>query len=87
MAPTSDQQEEHHHSAHPEYEHSRPIEHEPSLTDSEIRKIRDLLQSDSRARWLWETARVWAVWISAVVFGFTIGIDTLKKALSALISK
>ena len=87
MAPTSDQQDEHHHSAHPEHEHSRPIEHEPSLTDSEIRKIRDLLQSDSRARWLWETARVWAVWISAVVFGFTIGIDTLKKALSALISK
>ena len=45
-----------------------------------------LLEQDRRTRWLWSTARAWAVWIAAVVAGATVGLDTLKTILKRLIS-
>ena len=56
----------------------------PSPEDAAALKA--LLEVDRRTRWLWATARAWAVWIAAVVAGYTVGIDALKAILKRLIS-
>jgi len=60
---------------------------ERPLSAAERAKLRELLKAQERADWLWSTIRVWAVWIAAVVGGFTLGWDSLKKVLTLLIDK
>lgn len=52
----------------------------------DIAAIKLLLEQDRRTRWLWTTARTWALWVTAVVAGFTVGLDALKAALKRLIT-
>lgn len=56
-----------------------------TLSEADMTAIRELLEADRRTRWLWSTARAWAVWIAAVVAGYTVGLDALKAILKRLI--
>lgn len=56
------------------------------LTAEDIASLRVIIEQDRRTRWLWSTARAWALWITAVVAGWTIGVDALKSALKRLIA-
>ncbi len=57
------------------------------LSRSELLAVRDLLDRDKRATWLWSSMRVWALWIAAVIGGWAIGWEALGKLLRALIGK
>ena len=48
------------------------------LTEEELRAVRKIIQADDRARWLWASARTWAMWITAV----TVGIAAAKSFLA-----
>lgn len=64
-----------------------PAAKERPLSDDEVRKLRDLIEADSRVRWFWASIRTYAVWVSAVVLGLTVGWESLGKILRALIAK
>lgn len=36
------------------------------LSPMERRKLREIIRANDRAAWLWNGARVWATWITAV---------------------
>jgi len=55
-----------------------------SFSESEMDTLREMLEQDRRTRWLWSTARAWALWITAVVAGLTVGLDALKAAIKRL---
>jgi hypothetical protein len=55
-------------------------------TEAEAAAIRVLIESDARVRWLWSTARTWAIWVTAIVAGATVGFDALKTVLKRLIA-
>lgn len=57
-----------------------------TLSEEDMKAIRELLEADRRTRWLWSTARAWAVWIAAVVAGYTVGLDALKSILKRLVA-
>ena len=59
--------------------------HATPLSDEEIIRVRQILMSDERSRWLMATIRIWAAWIAGVLLAVTVGYDFLKKALTALI--
>ena len=48
--------------------------------------LRLLLEQDRRTRWLWTTASTWALWVTAVVAGMTVGLDALKTMLKRLLT-
>ena len=56
------------------------------FSDSERAALREKIEQDRRTRWIWSTARAWALWITAVVAGLTVGLDFLKAALTRLMS-
>jgi hypothetical protein len=56
------------------------------LSADDLAAVRVLLEQDRRTRWLWTTARTWALWVTAVVAGLTIGLDALKTVLKRLIT-
>jgi len=45
--------------------------HEPPLTDDELKAIRETIEQDKRAKWLWASIRLWCTWIAAAS-GFAI---------------
>lgn len=59
--------------------------HQPPLSDDEIMRIRQVLLDAERSRWLILTIRTWAAWIAGVLLAVTVGYDTLKKSVTALI--
>jgi hypothetical protein len=59
---------------------------EKPLTDSEMGELRNLLEQDRRARWLWSAARTWALWVTAVVTSLTIGINALNTIVKKLMA-
>ena len=59
---------------------------ETTWTKEDRDHIKMLLEQDRRTRWLWSSARAWAVWIAAVVAGATVGVDTLKALLKRLVT-
>ena len=56
------------------------------LPPEDIAALRLLLEQDRRTRWLWTTARTWALWVTAVVAGMTVGLDALKTMLKRLLT-
>jgi hypothetical protein len=65
---------------------TKPPRAEKPLTDSEMGELRSLLEQDRRTRWLWSTARTWALWVTAVVAGLTVGVDALKTIVKKLMA-
>lgn len=57
------------------------------LSEKEVYELRDLLERDKRARWLWASLRTWAIWIAAVLGGITLGWEALGKLLRAAVGK
>lgn len=57
---------------------------EPPLTDEELHRLRQLLQADDRAVWLWSAIKVWSTWIAAVIVAVTLGWDALKRFVVTL---
>lgn len=60
--------------------------HDRTLSAEELTALREMLEAERRMRWMWATARTWAVWITAVVAGYTVGIDALKAILKRLVA-
>lgn len=56
----------------------------PQLSDSEIEEVRKIIEQQKRVKWLWGTLRTYAMWITAVVAGYSVGWDMLKKVLASL---
>ena len=56
------------------------------LQELEIKALRELLEQDRRTRWVWATARTWALWVAAVGAGLTVGYDALKTVAKRLIA-
>jgi len=57
------------------------------LSRRELAAIRDLLDRDRRAAWLWSSLRVWALWIAAVLGAWVLGWESLGKLVRTLVSK
>ena len=56
------------------------------LTPQEIKRVRQVLQSDDRARWFWSSTRTIALWITAVTVGLAAAKGFLVETLSGLLS-
>lgn len=54
------------------------------LTRAEIKELRELLESDRRARWAWSTGRIWATWVTGSIIAVYSLYDTLEKAFKKL---
>lgn len=57
------------------------------LSRKEIASVRDLLDRDRRARWLWASLRVWALWIAAVLGAWVVGWESLGRLVRTLAGK
>ena len=62
-------------------------EHQNPLTDEELIEIRGIIEADKRAKWLWATIRTSAIWVAAVVTGFTVFWDTAGRILRTMVGK
>ena len=60
-------------------------EHEPPLSDSERKTLREMMERDRRASWVWSILRVWSTWIVAIVAALTVGWDFLKRIAKAAV--
>lgn len=63
------------------------IKHEEPLTDKELIEIRQIIESDRHAKWLWSSVRTVSVWIAAVIAGVTLLMDSLSSGIKHLIGK
>lgn len=61
-------------------------EHHP-LSSAELEAIRDLIERDKRATWLWTSLRVWALWLAAILGGWAIGWEALGRLIKTLAGK
>ena len=61
--------------------------HEAPLTDQELIEIRQIIESDRRAKWLWSTVRAISVWVAAVIAGATLLLDSMASGIKHLIGK
>lgn len=69
----------------------RPEEHHEDgglpinrLTRSEIKELRELLESERRAKWAWSTARIWLTWLAGSIIAVYSMYETLEKAFKKL---
>jgi hypothetical protein len=53
-------------------------------TKEEVARLRDLLESKKRKEWLWDTLKVWATWIAAILVGITMSWEALKRVVKAI---
>lgn len=58
--------------------------HAQQLSAAELLAVRELLESDRRWKWVVSGLKTWALWITALVAGATVGIEALKSAVKAL---
>jgi hypothetical protein len=57
------------------------------LTEDEISDLRNLLEHQKRIVWFWATVKTWAIWITAVAAGVTIGWDALSRIVQTAVHK
>lgn len=57
------------------------------LTQTEIDELREMLEAERRAKWLWASLRTWSVWVAAVVGGATIFWESAGRLLKAMVGK
>ncbi len=55
-------------------------------TKEEVARLRDLLESKKRKEWLWDTMKVWATWVAAILVGITMSWEALKKLVKVLVA-
>jgi hypothetical protein len=65
----------------PNYDH---VDRERPLSDEEIVQIRQVLLDAERSKWLFSQAQRWAAWIAGILIAITVGYDSLKKFIMAL---
>ena len=58
--------------------------HAQQLTGAELLAVRELLESDRRWNWVVSGLKTWALWITAIVAGCTVGLEALKSAVKEL---
>ena len=63
------------------------LQRRTQLTEAEVSELREMLEEERRAKWLWSSIRVWAVWVAAVVGGTTIFWDSATRVLKAIVGK
>lgn len=61
-----------------------PPNNEPPLTDAELKEVRELLESDRRAKWLWSTLRTWSLWLGGVFGAITLTWDSLARVVKSM---
>jgi hypothetical protein len=49
------------------------------LTPDEIEYIRELIESDKRARWFWTSIRIWLGWLSGTLVALYAIWDQIEK--------
>lgn len=54
------------------------------LTRSEIRELRNLLESERRMKWFWSTGRIWVAWLAGTIVATYSLYDTLEKFLKRI---
>lgn len=62
-------------------------EDEQPLTSAELRSMRDIIERDRRAQWLWSSLRVWAIWVASILGAWIIGWESLAKVVKTLAGK
>lgn len=55
-------------------------------TKEEFEGLLRLLESEKRKQWLWDTLKVIATWVAALLVGITMSWDFLKKVAKTLIA-
>lgn len=58
--------------------------HTDRLTSVEIIALREILESNRRWKWVVSGLKTWAIWISALVAGSTVGLELLKTIVKTL---
>ena len=56
-------------------------QHEPPLTDKELREVREIMEADRRVKWFWATSRRIAIWLGAVFGGLVVTWDWLVRVV------
>lgn len=59
----------------------------PQLSEEELRAIRDIIQSEQRAKWLWSSIRVWSIWIAGILTALSMGWETVVAVIKAAVNK
>jgi len=57
------------------------------LTPEEIMAMRDIVEADRRAKWLWASIRNFAVWVVAVIGGISLAYESMITAVKHLAGK
>lgn len=57
------------------------------FTAAERKELRRLLESEERARWFWQSVRVWATWISAAAVGAYAMADAIEKIVKRIFNQ
>lgn len=54
------------------------------LSPDEIKAMRELVEHDKRAKWLWASVRNFSVWLVAVIGGISLAYESLITAVKHL---
>lgn len=65
-------------------EHEKQAHGANQLNAAELIAVREMLEGNRRWKWIASGIKTWALTITAVVAGATVGIDVLKNAIKAL---
>lgn len=57
------------------------------LTTEELEALREIIEADKRAKWLWASIRNIAVWVAAVIGGLSLAWDGLVTMLRHMVGK
>lgn len=58
-----------------------------NLTEEEVKQIREILQNEQRAKWLWSSIRVWSIWIAGVITAISITWGTFVEIIRSVVQK
>ena len=62
-------------------------DNQQQLTAEELKALREIIEADKRAKWLWATIRNIAVWVAAVIGGISLAWDGLVTMLRHMVGK
>lgn len=55
-------------------------------SEEDTKALRVIIERDARVQWLWSSARTWALWVAAIVAGWTVGTDAVRALLKRLLA-
>lgn len=64
-----------------------PEDNNAQLSQDEINSVREIIEADKRAKWLWASVRNVAVWVVAVIGGVSLTYDSMIAVVKHMAGK